>query len=474
VQHALSELRQVEPFKGKPADYIQNGGFRIVTTVDKRAQDIAEATADIRRPTTPEPLRNQPANWQAALVSVEPGTGRVLAYYGGNSGAGADYAGWYYDGAGKPVGFGQHPPGSSFKVYDLAEAIRQKISPKSRFDSPATKEFPASGRTKSSPSGPIRNAGSARCQPNCTIAEATTASLNTTFFGLTEQLGPPRVIEMAAKAGVESMWSDRAGQPNPVRIDLRDKRGDDVMKFFSTELGIGQYGITVADHANGMATFAAGKRSEAHFVRSVHKGEDQVYSEKLGQTDIGLDEEQINQLAWTLSQVEAGKLTNGWDSAGKTGTWQHGASLETNAHTWMVGYTRALATAVWLGTTDGAPLRTTRGSTDVFGSSHPAQIWRKFMTDTTTAMKFDPNKRKFGVAKFPAESASPGPTPSAGPQSAEPSARPTCEDAGCPSATPVRTTPAVPTPPLPTTPVPPPPTQSAVPGPPPSNPGRDR
>src|SRR5437764_9399787 len=83
VNHVLAELRQAEPFGGKPAEFIDNGGFRIVTTIDKRAQDAAGAAADIHRPTAPAGGPGQPANWQAALVSVEPGTGRVLAYYGG-------------------------------------------------------------------------------------------------------------------------------------------------------------------------------------------------------------------------------------------------------------------------------------------------------------------------------------------------------------------------------------------------------
>src|SRR5206468_10472060 len=87
VNHVLSELRQNAPFKGQASDYIRNGGFRIVTTVDKRAQDLAEAAADIRRPTAPAAVRGQPADWQAALVAVEPGTGRVVAYYGGRRGA---------------------------------------------------------------------------------------------------------------------------------------------------------------------------------------------------------------------------------------------------------------------------------------------------------------------------------------------------------------------------------------------------
>ncbi len=404
VNHVLSELREREPFRGMPRDYIRNGGFRIVTTVDKRAQDAAEVSADIRRPTAPAAVQGQPANWQAALVAVEPGTGRVLAYYGGSDGSGADHAGWFVDEDGQARGFGQHPPGSSFKVYDLAEALRQGISLQSSWDSPATKEFPASGRTSDSPAGPVRNASTAPCQPTCTLSEATVASLNVTFFDLTERLGPANVIDMASRAGIDSMWTDRSGT-DPVRVDLRAEPGQDaVVRFaagpdaglFTTEVGIGQYGVTVLDHANGMATFAAGgKRAQAHFVREVTKAGTRVYAEQLSQSDIGLTEQQVDELTATLSQVPSAKLSNGWDAAGKTGTWQAATSTTQNAHTWMVGYTRALAVAVWLGTTDGEPLVTTDGDVNVFGSTHPATIWRQFMLDATTSLGLDTAYRKF-------------------------------------------------------------------------------
>jgi membrane peptidoglycan carboxypeptidase len=456
VNHALSELRQTDVFRGKPKDYLQNGGYRIITTIDKGAQEAAEAAADIRRPTAPSAVRDQPKNWQAALVAVEPGTGRVLAYYGGNNGAGADYAGWYRDEEGAARGFGQHPPGSSFKVYDIAEALRQKISVKDRFDSPASKEFPASGRVKGTKAGPVRNAGSARCQPDCTLWEATVASLNVTFFGLTEQLGVPNVLDMAIKAGVDAMWTSQPGRNEAVRIDVRGRTGQDVAQNFSTEVGIGQYGITVLDHANGMATFAAvGQRAEAHFVRTVTKRGDEVYTERLTTSNVGLSQEQINELNWTLSQVAAARLANGWDTAGKTGTWQFGDTLAKNAHTWMVGYTRALAAAVWLGTTDGAPLITRSGGTNVVGASYPGPIWRQFMVQATAAMKLDREKFRFGEPSFPAESASPtAPTSPEPGTSKEPSPEPT---PGCPPAC------ASPTPPPP----PPPPTipPSVTPGP---------
>ena len=407
VDHVLSELRLSQPFANQSPDYIRNGGFRIVTTVDKRAQDAAEAAADIRRVTAPEVDRGQPADWQAALVAIEPGTGRVLAYYGGNAGTGADFAGWYYDATGQAHGYGEHPPGSSFKVYDLAEALRQGISLSSHWDSPAVKEFPNSGRTNKSPTGPVRNSSTADCQPDCTLLQATVASLNVPFFDLTERLGPASVVDMAAKAGIDSMWTDPTAQQQPVRVDLVAKADKDLVanppdasvKQFSTEVGIGQYGVTVLDHANGMATFAAGgERAQAHFVRAVYRHGDLVYAEQLTQSPIGLTPAQIDQLTSALSQVPSAKLPNGWDAAGKTGTWQAGNSLTENAHTWMVGYTRALAVAVWLGTTDGKALKTKDGKTDVFGSTYAAPIWRQFIVDATAAMNLDPQQKAFSAS----------------------------------------------------------------------------
>ncbi len=418
VNHVLSELRGTEPFKDRPFDYVRNGGFRIVTTVDKRAQDAAEAAANIRGEKAPEVVRGQPKNWQAALVAVEPGSGRVLAYYGGDDGLGADYAGWYFDDEGNAAGFGQHPPGSSFKVYDLAEALRQDISPKQRFDSPATKEFPKSGRTRDSAAGPIRNSGSAACQPECALWEATVASLNTTYFGLTEQLGVPAVIDMARKAGVESMWANERGKPEPVRVDLRETPGR------TPHPGSPPRSASASTASPCRTTPTAWRRSRpaasarnAHFVRSVSKGDDKVYEEQLTQTDVGLNAEQAKQLNWTLRRVEAAKVPD-WDAAGKTGTWQAGKSTTQNLHAWMVGYTGAIAAAVWLGTKDGKPLRTKDGGYDVFGASHPGRIWQQFMTQAAKAMDLDPDDYRFAQPRFPQE------TPSA-PPSAETPAPPT-------------------------------------------------
>src|SRR4029453_7632619 len=99
--------------------------------------------------------------------------------------------------------------------------LRQGVSLTSHWDSPSTKEFPASGRTNGSPTGPGRTASTAPCQPDCTLVDATVASLNVPFFDLTDHLGAGNVIEMASRAGIDWMWTDHAEPGAPSRVDLR-------------------------------------------------------------------------------------------------------------------------------------------------------------------------------------------------------------------------------------------------------------
>jgi membrane peptidoglycan carboxypeptidase len=94
----------------------------------------------------------------------------------------------------------------------------------------------------------------------------------------------------------------------------------------------------------------------------------------------------------------------------------------------MVGYTRALAAAVWLGTTDGKPLTTKDGDKDVFASTHAAPIWRQFMVDATAAMGLQPGDPAVpnvaGATASPSPTGSPvGPKPAPSPVASTPPAR---------------------------------------------------
>ncbi len=385
VEHALSELAQSREFSGKSWDYIRNNGFRIITTVHKGAQDAATRAAD--KFAKSSPMYAQSRKYQAALVAIEPGTGRVLAYFGGHNGAGVDYAGWYYDEDGDPKGRGRYPPGSSFKVYTLAAALRDGISLNSWWDSSSPHEFPP----RRVGANAIRNASTCTREygePDgpCTLLGSTVNSLNVPFYAVTEAIGSTKVIEMARDAGIESMWTD-----DRTRIDFTadtDIAGQG-REHFDTEVGFGQYPVTVLDHANGVATFAAdGLRAQAHFVKTVLKGKDVMYGEKLpadGQPRV-LAGPQIRDLTYALSLTSAANLGNGWDTAGKTGTWQYAKSASENAHGWMVGFTKKLAAAVWVGNEkDEGPVRLKDGS-KLFGANLPAKIWRQFMAEATQKM----------------------------------------------------------------------------------------
>ncbi len=71
---------------------LENGGYSITTTINYQAEQAAIAAADFQKPTSPG-YKTVPAGTDGELVSIDPPTGRVIAYYGGPDGTGFDYAG---------------------------------------------------------------------------------------------------------------------------------------------------------------------------------------------------------------------------------------------------------------------------------------------------------------------------------------------------------------------------------------------
>jgi membrane peptidoglycan carboxypeptidase len=400
VNHVLSELTHTpsSPFNGaRDWKTIREGGYQIYTTIDRGAQIAAEAAADEH--VAGSPMAGQPANLQAALVAVQPGTGRVLAYYGGHDGKGADYSGFYYDEKNVATGVGRYPPGSSFKVYTLAAALKAGISLKSYWN---WNPHDMTGRTGAAK---IRNASTCGDlkegdQTPCSLLQSTISSLNVPYYGVTLSVSPAKVLDMARNAGIDYMWTD-----DRQRQDLRSVQdmGTVVPSKFDTVLGIGQYSITVMDHANGLATFAAGGlRATAHFVQKVTKGETLVYGETLpaaNQPHV-FGPENSNDLTYALSQVGSAKVNIGWDTAGKTGTWEFSQQSNENAHAWMVGYSKKIAAAVWVGNKAEEQALRDKGKKIIYGSGVPAEVWRKFMTAATKSMNEKKVNTKFNPPNY--------------------------------------------------------------------------
>lgn len=375
VNQVLAELSRANSadLNGKSWESIRAGGYQITTTVDVDAQRVLDAVVN-------STMDGQPSNLQAAAVVVEPGTGRVLAYHGGSDDS--DYAGVYVGEDGAPVGFGAHPPGATFFTYTLAAALRAGYSLNSLWQ---WTEHDQPGRW-----APNRVRNYAVCPsnptgPDCTLLESVAASLNVPLYDVTVSVTPGSVLAMAYDAGIEAIWTD-----NRTRIDLRTTPPltAPLEGGIGMEVGIGQYPVTVLDQANAMATFASGGiRTSAHFVRTVSHGDQLVYAETLPTPDRPrvLAPAQLADLTYALTQ-ESGDA----GLAIKTGAWEYGLPVGENSDVWSIGYTSAVATAVWIGNrADVQPLRDKEGQS-IWGAGLPTQILREVIDGTQQAWGVNP------------------------------------------------------------------------------------
>ncbi|MFJ1765946.1 transglycosylase domain-containing protein [Amycolatopsis sp. NPDC088138] len=344
------------------------GGFQVFTTIDSQAQQSAEqAVTEGMAEQTDDRILD-------ALVAVDPKTGGVLAYYGGDPVVkgpnGEDQAG--RDWADEP-----HNPGSSMKPFDLAAFLKLGRGLDARFDGTSPRTFPGVDL-------PIRNAGdSSSCSDQCTVAEAMQRSTNTVFYDMVLNVTKPSgVAEAAQEAGVRT--KDNGG-----RSELFT--GDN-----NISIGGGGTQVTPADMATGYATFAAGGvQRERHFVQKVTNANGETaYEAKSRSTDAFADNDAARsaQIAGNVTAalapvIQFSRLTcpAGHECAGKTGTQQHtpqndepASAANANAQTWMVGYTPSVSAAVWVGSDGDKALRSPTGA-PIFGSTLAGPIWDRFM-----------------------------------------------------------------------------------------------
>nr|WP_225979237.1 MULTISPECIES: transglycosylase domain-containing protein [Corynebacterium] len=333
----LAELEGV----GISEQDVQTRGLRVTTTIDTDAQNAAQAAVENN-------MQGEPENLRTAVVSINPKTGGVSAYYGGDDPAGWDYA------------IAPLQTGSTFKIFALAAALEQGI-PLSQYYSSAPVQ---TGDVT------VTNSEGQSCG-TCTIAQALKQSLNTSFIRLQDDLknGPDDTAAMAHRLGVaESL----PGLPHT----LKEENGH-------SQLGVvlGQYQSRPFDLAVALATLAnEGVYNKTHFVQKVVTNDGEVLYEHEGESERIVDEEVANSVIQAMKPIAAysrGHALNGRESAAKTGTAQLGDTGQ-NKDAWMIGATPQLSTAVWVGTDDGQPLLNLYGG-KIWGSGLPSDIWKSTM-----------------------------------------------------------------------------------------------
>jgi membrane peptidoglycan carboxypeptidase len=331
---------------GVTAQALHTRGLSIVTTLDVVAQGAALRL-------TAASLRAQAKGMRAALVAVDPSTGAVRAYYGGDKGRG------YYDDAAAA-----RPAASTFKPIALAAAMRQGIGYLSRWDGSSPRAFPDRGGV------PLVNHGGEQC-PNCTLEQSMVKSLNTPFYALAEQVGASRIRDMAISLGIPARYH---GRPS-----LVDVKGDPKPGRTRADIAIGRYPVTPADLASVYGTFAGGGTRHARYFVASATAEDgtALWTAQAAGTAV-LDRGIAADISTVLGAVVTGhNASPGRPAAGKTGTQQWGNTHD-NQDAWMAGYTPQLAVAVWMGMSVPGPIRTATGAI-IEGETAPAHLWTDFL-----------------------------------------------------------------------------------------------
>ena len=324
---------------------LYEGGLKIYTTLDPRLQGLAVAAVD-------KVVDSDSGDPSASLVSVEPSTGAVKAVVGGS-----DFEQVKFNLATQ----GKRQPGSSFKMFVLAEAIRQGISPETGYVSKDL-SIDTSGEPYQ-----VQNYNYVQRGP-ISIRHATEQSDNTVFVQLALDLGLENVAALANSMGISSTIDTYP----PMAIG-----------------GIGE-GVTPLDMASSYSTLAnGGTHMEPYLVERVTRegesGEEVTVQEHEPSGTEVLSKDQAAAITQILRGVvqrgTAGRYRNldaelGRPSAAKTGT------TEMFVDAWYVGYVPQLTTSVWVGyPEERRSMVYVRGFPEINGENFPLDIWSLYMQE---------------------------------------------------------------------------------------------
>ncbi len=322
VAAVVAELANV----GITEQDVAQEGLHITTTIDPtRQQEAVDAVH--------KALAGQPADLRAAMVSIDPQTGGVLAYYGGDNGLGLDYARV------------DRLAGSTFKPFAVLAGLQQ--------DPPVGLGTTFSGE----PVAGLRNDDGANCT-HCDLKQAMTLSNNVVFNSLAKQVGAQHIADAARAAGITSP------------LDDPDER-----------IALGNKEISPFDLASAYATIAAGGVwHQPHLVASVVTADGRVLYQAPTDGERRFSDRVARNVTEAMLDVAPHDdlgLPGARPVAAKTGTVQSHVAGQNN-DAWMAGFTPSVAAAVWLGTDRNSPIRTSSGS-PIEGKDLPGDAWHDYM-----------------------------------------------------------------------------------------------
>lgn len=320
-------------------DALYKEGLKIYTTMDVDKQHAAvRAMRNLPNNYTDENGLTQP---QAAIVSIDPKTGHILAMVGGR---GQDS----FNRASMAV----RQPGSAFKPFVYLTALQHDMTPDTTMD-----DQPVTYGSWSP-----KNAGGSY-SGTMTLSDALAHSVNTIAVQLADRVGTKNIIANAKKMGITT-------------LDAKDDN-------LAMALGGLTKGVTPLEMASAYGTFAnKGVHVKPTAIvkildRNGNVLEDASTLEKEETKTRVMSEREAYEMTTMLEGViDHGTGTAaaiGRPAAGKTGT------TDDNKDAWFVGYTPDIVTAVWIGDDTGS-----HSLGEIYGSTIPAEIWKDYMSSATS------------------------------------------------------------------------------------------
>jgi 1A family penicillin-binding protein len=327
---------------------LYQGGLQIYTSLDLRLQEKLEEVARNNRDNLK--IRN---GSNTAIVAIDPKTGEVLAMVGS-----MDFNDPAIDGQ-VNVATSLRQPGSSIKpVVYLTAFEKAGFTPNTMLqDSPRC--FPA-GQGQP-PYCPVNFDNKFRGPVPVRIALGN--SLNIPAVQTLERVGVPAAIEMANRLGITSL-------DDPNRYGLA--------------FTLGGAEVKPLELASAYAVFAnQGRRVPLSPILKIVDGHDRVIEEaRPTNGEQVVDPRLVYMLTSILTDNNNRLITYGPSNllqlsrpaAAKTGT------TDNYRDTWTMGFTPNLVIGVWVGNTDGRPMR------EVLSSMSAGKIWHEAMEESFTLL----------------------------------------------------------------------------------------
>jgi membrane peptidoglycan carboxypeptidase len=371
--HMMTLVRDELHRLGYDDEQIDAQGFRITTTFTPKAMKAAqEGVLEAR----PEGFKDKELH--IGVASVEPGTGALRGFYGGQ-----DYLqsqiNWAATGG---------MVGSTIKPLTVATALENGYSLEDTFDGNSPYEFPDGLTVNNEGPGEGIDYGSA-----VNLTFATQESINTAFVDMSSSIpdGPDKILETANKTGIPP------AKPNKRYPGIPNKSTDLEADALIT---LGKARISPINMANAYATIAnGGERADVHVIdKIVDKDGKTLYRYKQSTdpafvADPGMDlttdsgekatgEDIAADTSFALQQVvQDGTGANAQaidrPAAGKTGTATNDDGDVSSS--WFVGYTPQLATAVMYVRGDGDNALND-WLPSYFGADYPTETWAAVMS----------------------------------------------------------------------------------------------